>query len=333
MNRDHQPAESTRTVSAACPQAVPGPDPMNLGGGRFDATPRTELIRLLRPEIERVCRLMEPCFARFSLRVDWAPSPPAHSALCAACIRRSLSLSPLDTTCSPPCCACVHGYWRAWLPIIVQTHLCAVISLESQAGHPEGRVRRRGVNGHLDADRQRFIAALDLAVALLAGAMAIALVRSRQARIADVPCGSVGPPPQSTGEQQLNPSGSNAPATSAAGGLAATPNNPFAALMLKAIREEFGDPLTLKELAQRLRRSPLYLSGLFTHEVGIPFKRCLTEHRLAEARRLLEDPVRSVAEVADAVGYSNDQRFRAAFKQAIGVSPSKWRAQHYRRVR
>ena len=68
-----------------------------------------------------------------------------------------------------------------------------------------------------------------------------------------------------------------------------------------------------------------YLSAIFSREVGVSFKAHLTATRLERAKALLGDPTRATAEVAYAVGYASENRFRAAFKQATGLPPKLWR--------
>jgi AraC-like DNA-binding protein len=95
--------------------------------------------------------------------------------------------------------------------------------------------------------------------------------------------------------------------------------------LLESIHQNFGQPITLKDCAGRLRMNAAYLSALFSQIVGLPFKSYLTELRLREAQRLLHDPARQVSEVAEAVGYSSENRFRIAFKKTTGLSPKAWR--------
>jgi AraC-like DNA-binding protein len=95
--------------------------------------------------------------------------------------------------------------------------------------------------------------------------------------------------------------------------------------MLDYIHRHYSEPFTLQQYAGRLRMNAAYLSAQFSRAVGMPFKTYLTEMRVEKARELLSDPARSVAEVAYAVGYASENRFRLAFKRATGLSPRRWR--------
>ena len=48
----------------------------------------------------------------------------------------------------------------------------------------------------------------------------------------------------------------------------------------------------------------------------------LTQQRMNQAERLLRQPNRTVAEVANVVGYANPVQFAAAFKRQYGIIPS-----------
>ena len=94
---------------------------------------------------------------------------------------------------------------------------------------------------------------------------------------------------------------------------------------LARIQERYSQPLTLAQCAEELRLNAAYLSALFSRQVGMPFKTYLTEVRIEKARELLSDPARNISEVALAVGYASENRFRGAFKSATGLSPRAWR--------
>jgi AraC-like DNA-binding protein len=95
--------------------------------------------------------------------------------------------------------------------------------------------------------------------------------------------------------------------------------------MLECIERDYAKPITLLDCALKLGMNAAYLSDLFSHALGVPFKTHLTELRMAKAQLLLGDPTRNVSEVATAVGYASENRFRIAFKKATGLSPKLWR--------
>ncbi len=50
----------------------------------------------------------------------------------------------------------------------------------------------------------------------------------------------------------------------------------------------------------------------------------LTRQRMNQAQRLLREHNRTVAEVANIVGYANPAQFAAAFKRQFGITPSEY---------
>ena len=95
--------------------------------------------------------------------------------------------------------------------------------------------------------------------------------------------------------------------------------------LLECIELDYGKPITLQQYARELGMNAAYLSDLFSRAVGVPFKTYLTELRLAKAKALLGDPAKTASEVAYAVGYASENRFRLAFKKATGLPPKIWR--------
>jgi AraC-like DNA-binding protein len=95
--------------------------------------------------------------------------------------------------------------------------------------------------------------------------------------------------------------------------------------LLQRLELDYAKPITLQQYARELGMNAAYLSDLFSRAVGVPFKTYLTDLRLAKARELLGDPAKTAAEVAYAVGYASENRFRMAFKNVMGLSPRIWR--------
>lgn len=95
--------------------------------------------------------------------------------------------------------------------------------------------------------------------------------------------------------------------------------------LIECIEQDYGKPITLRHCARKLGMNAAYLSDLFSHAMGVPFKTHLTELRLAKARQLLGGSTKNVSEAAGAVGYASENRFRIAFKKATGLSPKLWR--------
>lgn len=95
--------------------------------------------------------------------------------------------------------------------------------------------------------------------------------------------------------------------------------------LLERIELGFTKPLTLRALARDLKMNAAYLSALFSRVVGIPFKTYLSDLRVQKAKGLLGDCAKTSTEVAFAVGYASERRFRSVFRKATGLSPRAWR--------
>jgi AraC-like DNA-binding protein len=56
------------------------------------------------------------------------------------------------------------------------------------------------------------------------------------------------------------------------------------------------------------------------------FTRLLTEARSIAAKRMLEDPARSIGEITHALGFSETSAFYRAFKRWTGMTPAAYRS-------
>lgn len=96
--------------------------------------------------------------------------------------------------------------------------------------------------------------------------------------------------------------------------------------MLRYLSEHYQDPqLSLRTVAESFRMNENYFSTYFKQNTGVSFMDYLQQLRIDRAIDLIQQGKLKVTEIAQAVGYSNDQTFRRAFKRVIGVSPSAYR--------
>jgi Response regulator containing CheY-like receiver domain and AraC-type DNA-binding domain len=92
------------------------------------------------------------------------------------------------------------------------------------------------------------------------------------------------------------------------------------------LRDHYDDPqLSLERVAKAVGVSSVYLSRLFKQELGTTFVALLTQIRISKAIQLLGSTARSIADIAEAVGYESQHYFSTAFKKAVGVSPNRYR--------
>ncbi|WP_254664086.1 helix-turn-helix domain-containing protein [Paenibacillus sp. HGF5] len=85
--------------------------------------------------------------------------------------------------------------------------------------------------------------------------------------------------------------------------------------------------LSLNYLSERFGMNWKTLSKLFREETGQKFVDYLIELRMTHARRLLEETLLPVQDIATEVGYSNAISFGRMFKKLMGMSPGDYREQ------
>ena len=90
--------------------------------------------------------------------------------------------------------------------------------------------------------------------------------------------------------------------------------------------------LTLSVLAQRFFMTPSYLSRYIREQTDKTFTRLLTEARLQNARRLLEESDLKVDRVCQLAGYSEVTYFIRIFKKEHGVTPKQYRLQYRKKT-
>ncbi|WP_373231007.1 response regulator [Cohnella sp.] len=92
------------------------------------------------------------------------------------------------------------------------------------------------------------------------------------------------------------------------------------------LRDHYDDPiLSLEGTAKAIGVSSVYLSRLFKQELGISFVTLLTQIRISKSVQLLSSTNRSIADIAEAVGFDSQHYFSTTFKKTVGVSPIRYR--------
>ena len=91
------------------------------------------------------------------------------------------------------------------------------------------------------------------------------------------------------------------------------------------IHERYAENLSLASIAGEIYISSYYLSHLFSRSLGVTFLDYLTNYRLQQARRFLEDAHCTIEDVAQRVGYADTRHFSKLFKRKLGISPSQYR--------
>lgn len=90
------------------------------------------------------------------------------------------------------------------------------------------------------------------------------------------------------------------------------------------IQGNYGKNVSLKQIAQSLSRSPVYLNSLFKKEIGQSIREYLIATRMRAASKLLMEQDYTISATARRVGYSNLRTFEIAFFKTFGMSPSQF---------
>ncbi len=93
----------------------------------------------------------------------------------------------------------------------------------------------------------------------------------------------------------------------------------------KFITENYDTKITIKDICQELGCSKSTLLSTFKRQFGITVGEFITEYRLGEAKRLLEQGEHSINEIAHETGFYDQSYFSKVFSAECGKSPSEYR--------
>ena len=218
------------------------------------------------------------------------------------------------------CCRSLQNFWH---PIQIEGLSLGVAVLQALSGEPgmDAPLRPRTL-GVAETDRAQFERAATLLRLVIHDAVAATLAEIRSEELAHARHEAASREretekarqqlkrihPQIPGPAHSQGSSSNAPAV--------------VRLLLDFVHASYPQAISLKDFAGQHQWNAAYLSTLFATNVGVPFKRYLTDFRLEKARELLRDPALEISDVSVAVGYADPNRFRVVFKSVTGVCPA-----------
>lgn len=94
---------------------------------------------------------------------------------------------------------------------------------------------------------------------------------------------------------------------------------------LEYIHENYQKDLNLAIVSNHISMNYSMFSNAFKKYTGVNFVNYLKDIRIREAKKLLEQTDKKIAEIGVQVGYGNDKHFMKTFKAICGVSPSEYR--------
>jgi AraC-like DNA-binding protein len=103
--------------------------------------------------------------------------------------------------------------------------------------------------------------------------------------------------------------------------------DPVVSRALALMHTQLARAWTVEDLAREVFISRSAFADRFGARVGMAPMRYLASWRMQVAAQRLRDTQRSVAQVAEEVGYESEAAFTRAFKREFSVSPGRWRRQ------
>jgi len=110
-----------------------------------------------------------------------------------------------------------------------------------------------------------------------------------------------------------------------AGDFAADPELARLVPAVKFMQENFSRGPTLHEIAKTVHLSPFHFHRRFTELLGITPKHFLLDCQIEQAKNQLVAREKELSEIATECGFAHQSHFTSRFKQATGLTPTRWR--------
>lgn len=108
--------------------------------------------------------------------------------------------------------------------------------------------------------------------------------------------------------------------------LSALEENPIIVSIKRYIRLNIRNKLTLCDVSNHVGYSPNHCDTIFKKETGDSIINYLINERVAEAKRLLDEGVLSLRNIAEAVGFEDYNYFSRTFKKVTGKTPTEYKS-------
>lgn len=97
---------------------------------------------------------------------------------------------------------------------------------------------------------------------------------------------------------------------------------------IELINDRLDESISLAELAGEFKLSPYHFSRVFKRATGFPPHEYQLQQRISRARELLTQQFeKTIAEIANELGFSDESHFRRHFKRIVGTTPGRFRKQ------
>jgi AraC-like DNA-binding protein len=111
--------------------------------------------------------------------------------------------------------------------------------------------------------------------------------------------------------------------------------DPEVSRLMPAVRfmhAEYSRGPTLAEIAQQVKLSPFHFHRRFTELLGMTPKQYMLACQVHQAKTELLAGRKSLAQIAKDCGFAHQSHFTSRFKQAAGLTPTRWRRMALRRT-
>lgn len=104
-----------------------------------------------------------------------------------------------------------------------------------------------------------------------------------------------------------------------------TPENQLIAFVADWLEQNSAQAISVQEVANYFGYNKVYLSHLFSKEMGMTLTRYLQLQRIEKAKVLLGNSPTTIKEIAFAVGFEDEKYFSRVFKKLEHLSPADYR--------
>lgn len=94
---------------------------------------------------------------------------------------------------------------------------------------------------------------------------------------------------------------------------------------IRFMQQNYSRGPTLVEISRQVQLSPFHFHRRFTEVLGVTPKHIMLDCQIADAKRMLLAREKSLAEIARDCGFAHQSHFTSRFKQAAGLTPTRWR--------
>lgn len=95
--------------------------------------------------------------------------------------------------------------------------------------------------------------------------------------------------------------------------------------ILSYIREHYTENITLSTIAGDFYQTPQYVARIFKNKYNMTVVTAIIQVRMRKACELLREGQKSVAQIAELVGYEDENYFGRVFKKHMGITPAQYR--------